>query len=335
MDSLVIGAPNAIALELVDRLLAYGDNVRVLVQPGRDDQSALLERLARTRAETRLLPLTDSAGLADAADGVDILYYAEWRYQDWGAQTVAVETATRGLRNVLAAATRNKVGRFCYLSTSEVYGFPGVPVRESELLAPPGLPYADDRAEAEIAVWQHGRRVQLPITIIRPGTIYGPRIVPFVADVVERLAARNVVLVDDGRHIAGLTYVGNLAEGMLQAGRAPEAVNQAYNISDGSNVTWAQYYSALAALAELPAPVTSYSRARAMFMVSYWERTYALRGRTDRPPLTRLAAEMQGVDQIYPTDKARRDFGYRPAIAFPEGLRNTGQWLREAKLVAG
>ena len=333
MQSLVIGAPNFVAMELVDALLRQGDDVRVLLQPGRDAQSRPAQRLAGSRAETRVLNLTDSAGLAGAADGVDIIYYADWSYTDWGAETVAVETAFRGLRNVLATATRARVSRFVYVSTAEVYGFPEEPARETEQLAPPGLPYADARAEAEIAVWDHARRVKLPVTVLRPGPVYGPGAQAFVVDVVERLRRRQVYLIDRGEHIAGLTYVSNLVDGIVQASRAERAANQAYNITDGSNVTWAQYYSRLAALAELPAPVQSYSRGRAMFMIGLWERANALRGRDERPPLTRLAVEMMSVDQRYPIDKARRDFGYRPEVDFAEGLRRTGEWMRKSGLV--
>lgn len=340
MLSLVIGAPNFIAMELVDALLTQGDDVRVLLQPGREVQGRAAgrppaERLAGSRAETRVVNLTDSAGLAGAAEGVDTLYYADWRYTDWGAETVAVQTASRGLRNVLATATRAHVSRFLYVSTAEVYGFPGEPVRETEQLAPPGLPYADARAEAEIAVWEHARRVALPVTVLRPGPVYGPGAQAFVVDVVERLRRRQVYLIDNGEHVAGLTYVSNLVDGIVRASRAEWAANQAYNITDGSNITWAQYFSRLAALAELPAPVQSYSRGRAMFMVGLWERTNALRGREERPPLTRLAVEMMSVDQRYPTDKARRDFGYRPEVDFAEGLRRTAEWMRRTGLVGG
>ena len=68
-------------------------------------------------------------------------------------------------------------------------------------------------------------------------------------------------------------------------------------------------------------------------MVSLWERTYSLMGRTDRPPLTRLMVEMMSVDQRYPIDRARRELGYGPRIGYEEGLRLTGAWLREQGMV--
>ena len=136
--------------------------------------------------------------------------------------------------------------------------------------SPPGLPYVDARAEAELAVWEHGRRVGLPLTVVRPTTVYGPGAPEFLVDAIRQLRDRRLYLVDRGTHIAGLTYVGNLVEAMILAGQAPEAAGQAYNINDDSSVTWAQYYGMLASMAELPPPTVSYSRTRALMMASLW-----------------------------------------------------------------
>jgi nucleoside-diphosphate-sugar epimerase len=335
MQCLVIGAPNFVAMRLIEALLARGDRVRALLEPGREAASHPERRLAERQVETRVLPLSDNAGLAAAVEHMDVLYCAEWRFRDWGAEEVAEQSASRGLRNVLAAATRARVSRMVYLSTTDVYGYPDAPPRETEQLAPPGLPYADARAVAEIAVWEHARRVNLPVTVLRPATVYGPGAQEFVVDIVERLRQRRVYLVDHGERVAGLTYVSNLVDAMVLAAHADQAAGQSYNITDGSNVTWAAYLSGLASLAELPPPSVSYSRPRAMFMVGLWERAYAILGRNERPPLTRLMVEMMSVDQRYPIDKARRDLGYRPEVPFERGLRETGEWMRKSGLVGG
>jgi len=334
MRVLVVGTPNFVAMQLTRALAGRGDEVRALLEPGRAASTHPERRLAEWQVDARPIPLSDSAGLTAAIEGMEVVYYADWRYQDWGAAEVADQPAMRGLRNVLAAASRARVSRLVYVSTTDVYGFPGEPVREGELLAPPGLPYADARAEAEIAVWEHARRVGLPVTVLRPATVYGPEAPEWVVDVVERLRQRRVVLIDEGAHVAGLTYVSNLVEALVLAARAERAAGEAYNITDGSSVTWAEYFSGLATLAEVPPPRTSYSRARALAMVSLWERTYSLMGRTDRPPLTRLMVEMMSVDQRYPIDKARRDLAWQPRIGFQQGLRETGAWMSRAGLVS-
>jgi nucleoside-diphosphate-sugar epimerase len=315
-------------MALIEALLVRGDEVRVLAQPG---QRA--SRLAELDVEVRAVPLADNAGLMAATQGIDRLYFSEWSFRDWGVEELAEQTAARGLRNVMAAATRNQVERLIYLSTTDVYGFPGRPVDERGALAPPGLPYADAKARAELLVWEQARRVALPVVTLRPTTVYGPGAREFGVDLIERLDRRSMVLVDEGGHIAGLTYVGNLVDAMLLAAESEQAVGQAYNINDDSDVTWEAYLQALAALVELPPPRKSYTRGRAMLMAWAWETFYRITGRNERPPLTRLLVEVMSVDQRYPIAKAQRELGYRPRVPFGQGIREVADWIRREGMV--
>lgn len=328
MRNLVIGAPGCVALALVEALLVRGEEVRVITQPG---QRA--PRLAELDVQVRTIPLSDNAGLMAATQGVERVYLAEWSFRDWGAVELSEQTAARGLRNVLAAATRNQVARLIYLSTTDVYGFPGRPTDESEQLAPPGLPHGDAKARAELLVWEHARRVQLPVVVLRPTTLYGPGAREFGVDMIERLRQRRMVLVNEGSHAAGLTYVGNLVDAMLLAADSEQAAGQAYNISDDSQVTWGAYLQALAALAEVPPPRMSYSRGKAMALAWAWETLYHVLGRNERPPLTRLMVEVMSAHQYYPIAKAQRELGYHPRVSFAQGLRDLADWLRREGLV--
>ncbi len=329
MRNLVIGAPGFVAMALTEALLVRGDQVRALVQPGRRPS-----RLDELDVEVRTVSLADNAGLMAATQGIERLFFCEWSFRDWGVEELSEQTAERGLRNVMAAATRNQIGRLIYLSTTDVYGFPGSPVDERGQLAPPGLPYADAKARAELLVWERARRVQLPVVTLRPTTVYGPGAREFGMDLIERLRQRRIVLVDEGRHVAGLTYVGNLVDAMLLAAESEQAVGQAYNVNDDSDVTWSAYLQALATLVEVPPPRKSYARGRAMAMAWAWETFYQLSGRNERPPLTRLLVEVMGVDQRYSIAKAQRELGYRPRVPFEQGMREMADWMQREGMAA-
>ncbi|HHX63570.1 MAG TPA: hypothetical protein GX702_01630, partial [Chloroflexi bacterium] len=77
----------------------------------------------------------------------------------------------------------------------------------------------------------------------------------------------------------------------------------------------------------------SYSHNVAFALATVWEAYYRMMGRTQRPPLTRVLVEWLGTDHEYPIDKAVRDLGYRPRIAFEEGMRQTAVWLRREGLL--
>ena len=323
MLSLVTGATGLIGSHLVEALVARGDAVRALARP-----TSLTTRLRELGVDIRVGNLMDNATLMAAAKGAERLFHCAALVNDWGVEEEFEQANVHGVRNVLAAATRAGVGKFVFLSTSDVYGFPGRPVDESERPSPRGFPYSDSKIRGEALVWNHHRRVGLPVCVIRPATVYGPRAQSLVVDLVRALRQRRMVLIDRGVHIAGLTYVGNLVDSLILAADSEASIGQAYNISDGSRVTWREYVDAMADLAEVPRPTRSHAHNRAFILATLWVSYYRLMGRTQRPPLTPAMVELMGTDQDFPIDKATRELGYRPRVGFEEGIRHTGEWLR-------
>ncbi len=56
-----------------------------------------------------------------------------------------------------------------------------------------------------------------------------------------------MVLVDRGRAVAGLCYVENLVDAACSRSRHDAAPGQAFNVTDGLDVTWKQFTDDLAA----------------------------------------------------------------------------------------
>ena len=328
MLNLVTGATGLIGGNLVEALVVRGEGVRALVRP-----TSRTQRLVELGVEVRIGSLRDNATLAATAQGVDRIFHCAAVVRDWGTVPDFEEANVHGVRNMLAAATRAKVSKFVFLSTSDVYGFPGQAVDETERPSPRGFPYSDTKVEAESLVWNHYRRVKLPVTVLRPATVYGPGAQLMVNTLVTGLQKRQITLIDEGEHIAGLTYVGNLVDALLLVADSEQSIGQAYNVSDGAKVTWAAYLNALADLAGVPRPSKSQPHWRAFALASLWESYYRLMGRNERPPITRLMVEWMGTDQDFAIDKIQRDLGYRPRVAFDEGIRYTGDWLRQQGLI--
>ncbi|MFH1086203.1 MAG: NAD-dependent epimerase/dehydratase family protein [Chloroflexota bacterium] len=328
MLNLVTGATGMVGSHLVEALVARGEKVRALVRP-----TSQVQRLRELGVELRIANLMDNAAVAAAAQGVARVYHCAGLVGDWGALADFQQANVHSVRNVLAAATRAKVARFVHVSTTDIYGFPGRPAEEAERPSPRGFDYADTKIEGEGLVWNHHRTVKLPVTIVRPATVYGPRAQLLVVALVQALQRRRLPLIDGGRHIAGLTYVGNLVDALLLAAESDASIGQAYNISDGVVVTWKQYLDALADLAHVPRARRDHSHERALALATLWEGAYRLLGRSERPPLTRLMVELMGTDQDFPIGKARRELGYQPRVTTEEGLRYTGEWLRREGLI--
>jgi nucleoside-diphosphate-sugar epimerase len=328
MLNLVTGATGLVGAELVESLLVRGEQVRILARP-----TSRIQHLREIKVDVRIGALNDNATLMAAAQDVDRVFHCASVVSDWGVAEHFHQTNVNGTRNLLAAATRAEVSKFIFLSTTDVYGFPGEPMEETERPSPRGFPYADSKIEAEALVWSHRRRVGLPVCVIRPATIYGPGAEMVVTRIVEMLRRRRMFLVDGGAHVMGLTHVSNLVNAMILAADREASIGQAYNISDGSEITWAEYVYALADLAELPRPSRNYPHWLALNMATLWETYYHMMGRTDHPPMTRMFVEYMGTEQGFPIRKAQNELGYQPRIHFDEGLRQIGRWLRRAGLL--
>ncbi len=329
MLNLVTGATGLIGGHLVEALVLRGERVRAFVRP-----TSRTERLRALGVEIRIGQLVDNASLVATTQGVDRVFHCAALVTDWGLSEDFQQANVHGTHNVLAAAARAQVKRFVFLSSTDVYGFPGVSVDETERPSPRGFPFADSKIEAESLVWNHRRRVGLPTCIIRSGTVYGPGSRFILESLVEPMRRRRLAVIDGGRHPAGLTYVGNLVDAMILAADREVSVGQAYNITDGSRVTWREFIDALADILQMPRPTRGRAHRTAYAMAAAWEYYYRIMGRAQRPPLTRSLVELMGTDQDYCIDKAVAQLGYRPRVSFEDGIHYTGDWLRQEAQMA-
>jgi nucleoside-diphosphate-sugar epimerase len=145
-----------------------------------------------------------------------------------------------------------------------------------------------------------------------------------------------MLLVDHGRPIAGLCYVDNLLDAAVLAMRHDAAPGQAFNVSDGLDVTWKQFTDGLAS--GLGCPTVRWS-------IPYWmangigfslEHGYrALRRATNvtvAPLLSRQAVHVLGRNQDFSNHKARELLGWEPRVGYDAGLAATVAWLRSEHL---
>jgi nucleoside-diphosphate-sugar epimerase len=133
MRNLVTGSTGFIGSHLVEALLLRGEQVEALARP-----TSNIHHLRELGAEVRVCTLEDQATLVAASSGVDRIWHCAALVDDWGPPDTFVQANVEGVRNVLAAATRAKASHLIFLSTSDVYGFPGKATLETEKPAPRG-----------------------------------------------------------------------------------------------------------------------------------------------------------------------------------------------------
>ena len=326
-EVLVAGASGFIGGHLVRHLTDHGYRVRALIRR-RSDHSAL----SGLPIELATGSLDDPESLREATKGVRYVYNCTGKSADWGPWEEFRSVNVDGCVNLVnAAANAGTVERFLHLSTTDVYGYPVVPCDESTEPRDIGLPYNRSKVMGERAVRDAAARAGLPLTIVRPVSVYGPRSKDFVIEIANLLLKKQMVYISSGRIPAGLLYVGNAADAMIAACTSPETAGRVYNLRDPELTTWREYIEALARGLGAKPPSLNLPGPLATGVATVSEKLYGALRISARPVLTRHAVRLLDRDQSYPIDRAREDFGFKSEISFEEGMRLTLGWLDSAE----
>ncbi|MBI4356131.1 MAG: SDR family NAD(P)-dependent oxidoreductase [Candidatus Omnitrophica bacterium] len=304
---LVTGGAGFIGSHVVDRLVADGEQVRVL-----DDLSTgTLGNLAgvRGRIEFVQADIRDRAAVAAAVRGVDyVIHEAAWRSvpksmsDPWGYTEVNV----LGTVNLLEAAAKAKVKQVASVSSSSVYGETTVmPLRE-DLPASPISPYAASKLAAELMCGLFSRGFGLPAVSVRYFNVFGPRqsldneyavVVPKF--IVCLLRGESPPVYGDGQQSRDFTYIDNVVEATILAARTPGIGGEVLNVALGEE------HSVLDLLREL----------NAILGLSI-------------PPSLQPPRPGDVRRTLADPAKAQRLLRWRGRVAFAEGLRRTAAWFQ-------
>ncbi len=325
MPSLVTGASGFLGGRVAQLLHERGEEVVILARPSSD-----LRHLASTPVRLVRGDLSDSSALDEAVGPVTHIFHCAACSTDWAPRQTYADANITGTQNLLTAARRApKLERFLHVSTTDIYGYPESPCTEEHPIVDAGLPYNQTKGAAEAAVWK-AHAEGLPVTVLRPATIYGPRGKDFTQEIATLLRQRLMAYVAGGHATGGFTYVDNVADAMLDAAHHPNTLGQAYNISDGTNATWRGYLTAFAGQLGTRPPWINLPFRVALTLAKLFEAPHRYAGLRGRPLLTRHAVLLLGRNQEFPAAKACRDFGFHPAISLEEGIRRSVAWLADS-----
>jgi ornithine--oxo-acid transaminase len=324
---LVTGATGFIGGHVAQRLVAEGRQVRCLARSGAD--TTLLERLG---VEIAPGDLTSPQSLRRAVAGCRHVVHCGAMVSDWATTREVREVNVEGTRNVLDAAVGAGAERFVHFSTTDLYGHPGgADVDESH--TPNGFAnwYAQSKLEAEAEVRRTAGANGLEAVVLRPATVYGPRSKEVVGAIAREIRRGRMLLIADGRAVAGLCYVDNLVDAVLLSLDHEAAAGETFNVTDGLDVTWRRFVDDLAAgLGCRPARWSiPYPMARGLG--ASLEHGYRLlrrtTGLTAPPLLSRQAVGVLGRDQCFSARRAQQVMGWTPRVDYETGLAATLAWL--------
>jgi len=151
-----------------------------------------------------------------------------------------MEVNMLGTNQVVRAALATGVERFVEFSTSEVYGPFIHKGKEDDLttIGPVGenrWVYAASKLASEHLSFAHYKEDGLPLVIVRPFNVYGPRQVGDGAIrgiILQALQHALITLYNDGTQIRAWCYVDDFVDGILRCAEAPQAIGHVFNVGN-------------------------------------------------------------------------------------------------------
>ena len=320
MTTLVTGATGFLGSALVTELVKRQQAVRILA---RDEQKA---RQQFGDAVT-IIPgdITDAAQVQQAIDGATTIYHLVGRlYHPSIPVELYHQTHVEGTRTLLKACQgQTRLRRIVHVSTTGVHGVTGeTPAAEDAPFAPTN-PYEATKLEGEMLALKAYQEQGLPVTVARPGLVYGPgdlHLLGFFVAIKKGLFR----VIDGGKAFLHPVYIDDLVAALLLCAGQPQAPGRSYNIAGERPVTVRELAIAIAHALDRELPAGSIPLWLANLASDIFALMPGLKG--EHAPLTRSRVKFLTHSRIYDISRAKSELGYTPRVELEEGMKLTAAW---------
>jgi nucleoside-diphosphate-sugar epimerase len=323
---LVTGANGFIGSHLCDAFLAAGWDVCGLVRPSADlrflgDRRVRLVRGDLTSLDTIEFP-----------PALDVIVHAAALVSD-NATAEQARTHVLGITAGLAEEARRRYAglrRFIYISSALVLGYCADDIAENAPGRPASyVPYNRMKMRAEEHLLSLYRREGLPVVILRPGDVYGPRDRTSCEQMMQAAEKGVPLRVGSGKRHFGLCSPSNLCQAALAAAVRPAVVGKAYTVANAVSPTWREFFDALQKGVGKPqrvyVPVSLLMAAAFIVEIARWLAP-ALRPSINWYRIRRITSQT-----TYSISKTVQDLGYTPDNDYPALFESIVEWYRQEK----
>jgi nucleoside-diphosphate-sugar epimerase len=320
MTTVVTGATGFLGSALVTELITRQQEVRILARDAKKARQQFGDAVTIFPGD-----ITDAAQVQQAVEGATTIYHLAGRlYHPGTPRELYRQTHVEGTRTLLKACLgQTQLRCVVHASTTGVHGITGeTPAAEDAPFAPTNA-YEATKLEGELLALKAYQEQGLPVTVVRPGLVYGPgdlHLLGFFVAIKKGMFR----VIDGGRALLHPVYIDDLIAALLLCAGCPQATGRSYNIAGERPVTVRELATAIAhALGrELPAgsiPLWLANLASDIFAVMP-----GMKG--ERTPLTRSRVNFLTNGRIYDITRARSELGFAPKVGLEEGMQRTALW---------
>lgn len=322
MKALVTGGTGFIGSHMVEHLITCGMNV---VCPVRD--KSRLRHLEGTPA--RIIAYDDLESEIEADGGFDYVIHlaGATRARDYETYRAANVGRTRDLLESFSRNSYNgRLKRFVLVGSQAAAGPSpdnASPVKESDVPRPVSL-YGRSKLEAEHLTLSYGDR--LPVTVVRPPTVFGPRDAD-VLDVFRLARYRLAPCLAGPDRLVSIIYVEDLVEGIHAACTSSNACSKIYFLANPQPVIWKRFVLEVARICGYNAVAVPIPLLAMKIVAAAGDLVGKLTGSA---PLFRSEKleEMRQIAWVCSSEKACQDFEWIPRTPIEKAIEKTARWYR-------
>lgn len=228
---LITGAGGLIGTACFDLFKRKGYEIVATDVPGAD-----LSMIQQAGARTAYMDISDKEGLKGLVKGIDIVIHTAGVFDFGAKKSLLKKVNIDGVANICEACLSAGVKRFVQFSSVGSYGRPRrIPCREEDPKNPRNL-YEKSKWEGEkVALSYHKKG--LPVAVIRPTLVYGPRsqygwaIHVALFAVLRDMGVQSMWWLKDGP-LGHAVHVDDVAAATLILAESPDAPGHSYNVAD-------------------------------------------------------------------------------------------------------
>jgi UDP-glucose 4-epimerase len=301
----VTGGAGFIGSHLTDELIRRGHHVVVIDNLENGKKENIADALATGQAVFYHDDILDAARMIELTKDTDVIYHLACLgvrhsiHSPFQNHRVNAE----GSLNMLEAARINRVGKFFYISTSEIYGdISSFPIDENGVPLPKTV-YGSSKLAGENYAYSYYKCYNLNTTITRIFNNYGPRahyegdageVIP--RSIVNMLYGKNPIIFGDGSVTRDFFFVKDTASALADLLSVQNITGEILNIGTGEEITMKDLLNTLIRLMNLGDSIS----------IEFHE---------DRPA---------DVPRLWVNpDKFRRVSGFKAQWSFEDGLKET------------